>query len=959
MSGQLGDGPPPAVASPKKQPPAPVPAPSSTPAPAAVDSKPVVEAADLTPAAPEAKVAPADIPSPALIPPDNDTKPSASVPLPECTPQEIPHSEEQKQPLAPEPVSESVIHPEHEAPVLEDIPLSIPTIPVEQQQSSSEKMAENQAHPETEPCDADQQTQSATVGEIPAVAQQLSSFEKAIEEHPQSQTELSHVKQQELGTPATEIPAVHQQQQNSSENVTEDLSAPLESEIQNVLNNTGLEKTTAPTEVKIEPNPKITESEAAASLTDNVKVNLIPDVEANSIELKPALITETVSQEVPPELEPKSDSTATNEKQENTAAVEPSKPAETSQMDESQTTAEVKAEPVPELEKAVVSSSPPVEAEENVSPADKVLEPKPDETQQDLKLESESPLALSENKPSGSGSEEETQARTVETKPTGNQEEPPPPNPAEEAPPVAANEGDIRASEKTEQQNAAENEVSELAFVEEELAQQKIPQRADVETSVEIKEMKDTATEKDAEEKAVEQEAIDEKVIRKAGVEDESFHGEREGVQNNAATVGTSEVKADKEKAFEKEATKENTTEKANDQKPDEEEVNKAQSGPAPASDTEKICLVEEKKEPEIITDVASTVAETQIQKLTGTMAEPSSAEKSLGETVSLSEKSEEKETPVITPESAALKEAMPKDVDTVLKAEDEGVNVVAKSEEEVIVRKSVPSVQMASGLITETQAGDKTSEEKLIQDETETASQTAELIAENPEEMGKEASALTGNNEKTLEKVAKQKELIKDEEEKLDKKETVSQPVAGDIQEPASVSETSTVCDKDGMAGFDVPENTESKMDEVSETAQSVASVSVAEPEIPASVVSEQDEGPQEESANMEETKEAKAQSLGKPSDEDAVTEVTIAFRTSVSGSCDYLSILMPTMFESVCTEMHFDDHACEEWNMNFIEKMCSTLFHCYLSILKSMCLYDIFTHTKLFLKFIFIPVS
>uniref|UniRef100_UPI0037E966CD protein piccolo n=1 Tax=Semicossyphus pulcher TaxID=241346 RepID=UPI0037E966CD len=54
VSGQLGDLPPPAMASPKKQPPAP--APSSAPAPAAVDSKPVVEAADPTPPAPETKV---------------------------------------------------------------------------------------------------------------------------------------------------------------------------------------------------------------------------------------------------------------------------------------------------------------------------------------------------------------------------------------------------------------------------------------------------------------------------------------------------------------------------------------------------------------------------------------------------------------------------------------------------------------------------------------------------------------------------------------------------------------------------------------------------------------------------------------------------------------------------------------------------------------------------------------
>ncbi|XP_070784964.1 protein piccolo [Enoplosus armatus] len=54
MSGQLGDMPPPAMASPKKQ--LSAPASPSTPAPAAVDSKPVVEAADPTPPPPETKV---------------------------------------------------------------------------------------------------------------------------------------------------------------------------------------------------------------------------------------------------------------------------------------------------------------------------------------------------------------------------------------------------------------------------------------------------------------------------------------------------------------------------------------------------------------------------------------------------------------------------------------------------------------------------------------------------------------------------------------------------------------------------------------------------------------------------------------------------------------------------------------------------------------------------------------
>ncbi|XP_019202674.1 protein piccolo isoform X5 [Oreochromis niloticus] len=54
MSGQLGDVSPSSLASPKKQPPGPVP--SSTPPPAAVDSKPVVEPAEPTPPASETKV---------------------------------------------------------------------------------------------------------------------------------------------------------------------------------------------------------------------------------------------------------------------------------------------------------------------------------------------------------------------------------------------------------------------------------------------------------------------------------------------------------------------------------------------------------------------------------------------------------------------------------------------------------------------------------------------------------------------------------------------------------------------------------------------------------------------------------------------------------------------------------------------------------------------------------------
>ncbi|KAM4711651.1 protein piccolo isoform 6-T6 [Anableps anableps] len=56
MSGQLGDIPPPSMASPKKQEPAPPSVPSSTPVPTPVDNKPVAEAIDPTPPAPEIKI---------------------------------------------------------------------------------------------------------------------------------------------------------------------------------------------------------------------------------------------------------------------------------------------------------------------------------------------------------------------------------------------------------------------------------------------------------------------------------------------------------------------------------------------------------------------------------------------------------------------------------------------------------------------------------------------------------------------------------------------------------------------------------------------------------------------------------------------------------------------------------------------------------------------------------------
>lgn len=967
MSGQLGDMPPPAMASPKKQPPAPSPAPSSTPAPAAVDSKPVVEAADQTPPAPETKVVPATIPTPdtALNSPDHDAPP------PDCTPQETPQSKEQKQPPAAEPVSEPIIHPEQDAPISESVAESIPATPaVEQQQNSSEKIVEGHPHPETEPSDADQQTQSATVSEIPAVEQQQSSSEKAAEDHPHSETEPSNVEQQAQSAPVSEIPAV-QQQQSSSENVTEDLSLPVESETQNLLTNTGLDKTTVPAEVETEPNPKITQSEAAAPPTDNEKVEptpeKLPEETTNSIEPKPVLIPEAVSEEVPVQLDSKPDSIATNVKEEKLTEVELDKPSEKPQVDEPQATAagqtptdtvdialnvgqtdittkpeddsvapdvknevtaEIKVETEPITEKPVFSDGaapPPVEVIENVAPeapVDNVEVPKPDETKQEIKpepvngVEPESSSVVSENKHPVSASEEESQTNKVENKPTEKEEEPAPLDPADTSPPVAPVEGETNALEKAKEEITVENKVFENVIIEGETAKQKIPEKADEETAVEMKTIKDTAEEKMVEEKAVEKETAEEIANEKAGIENKSSNGkafEEEGVQKNAAAERAIEVKADEGKAFEEEATEQKTVEKANDQKPQKEKFNGAESSPAASSnETENVCPMIEKKESETAREPDPIVTgeiskeEIQIHKEIepGTKCEPSPAEERFVETVSSPEKSEEKEKPIVEAASVAQDEEKQTPIDTKLKADDksEKAEVMSvpptpesKEQDNVNVEESMQTVEMvlSSAVISETQVRDKPCEEKRIQDETEASSQKTNSIAENQHEIESETLALTGSDEKQLEKVTEHKVSLQEQEEKLDKKEVELQPVAGNIQEPISVSETNTVCDKDGTAQFDGEKNTISKTDEVFENGGmpvSVASVPVAEPEIPVFVVSEQDKGPKEENTNVEEKKEAKTQPLGKPSDEDAVDEVTIVFSISSSRLCDDL---------------------------------------------------------------------
>ncbi|XP_032360530.1 protein piccolo isoform X4 [Etheostoma spectabile] len=897
MSGQLGDMPTPAMASPKKQPAAPTP--SSTPAPAALDSKPVVEAADLTPPAPDTKVVPETITTPegGLISSHHDSSHSVPSPPPDSTPQETPQSQEQKQPLPAEPVTEPVIHHEQQAPISESVAESVPAFPaVEQKQNSSEKIAENSPHSDTEPSNVEQQAQSSPVSSIPAGLQQ-----------------------------------------SSSENATEDLSPSVDSETQNLTTNTGLDKTTVPAEVETEPNPKITKSETAASLTDYEKVEPVPknlpEVTSNSVEPKPALITEAVSQEVPVQLDLKPDCSAPNVKEEEISEVGLRKPIEEPQIDETtpagqtpsgtidtafnveqtdittkpeadsvapdvknEVTTEIKAEPELIIEKPVfrMPDCPAVGVAENVAPIDNVEVPKSDETQQELIpksakcVESESSLIVSDNKHTVLTSDEGSQANKVGNEPIGKEEEPSPLDPADKSAHVAPDEGETKALEEAKEENTVANNVFEKVLIEG-AAKQKIPN----DLSVEMETVKDTA-----EEKAVEKETIEERGIEKESIENKTSNikaFEEQGVQMTAAIAETViEVKDDKGESSKEEATKQKTVEKADDQKDDN-----AESSPAPsATDTENGSPAIDKKESEIAKETTPTVTD-EIPKQEilihkeiepDSKDEPSPAERSHVGTASVPEESEEKEKPIVDAENVAHKEEKQIPTDTMVKVDNKSeVTPVSptpdsKEQEKVNVNESMQSVEMvsSSAVISETQVRDEACEEKLIQDATEAGSQNTNSSAENQHEVERETLALTSSDEKPLEKVAEQKLLIKEKEGKLDKKEVESQPVDGNIQDFISVSETSTVCDKDGTAEFDVGKNTILKKDEVSDTAfenggvsASVVPVPVVEPEIPLSVVSEQDKGPKEKDTNMEEKKEAVAQPLEQSSGDDAVAEV------------------------------------------------------------------------------------
>ncbi|XP_063356537.1 protein piccolo isoform X4 [Pelmatolapia mariae] len=951
MSGQLGDVSPSSMASPKKQPPGPVP--SSTPTPAGVDSKPVVEPAEPTPPASETKVVPTtppeSTPDSALIspnrsipPPENSsqseeqnqtlandnivhsekevpvvepanltpqasetkvvpTTPTDSVPESALIspnhiippPENGSHSKEQNQILADEHTShpekvvpvvepanltpptsetklapseaeldsvlispnhstpppensshdppqtaeqqeedENAIYPEKEVPVSESLADSTQVAPpAEQQQNSSERIAEDPPQPGKEPFDSDQQT----VSELPAAEQQQSSSEKESEDHPHPCTEIANDEQQAQSATVSEIPAVVQHQ-SSSEKPTEDLSLPVEGETQNPLTNSGLDKTTDPAGAETEPNPKITQSEAAAPLADSKKVEPTqekhPEVTTNAAEPKPALIPEAVRQETAP-VQP--DTTAASVKETTEVSAEKPligepqvTPADHTPPD-SETTPNVKSDVSAEVTTEV-------EPKNSVSPVEQVDVPEPDKAEQELKrkeatsVEPEIPSVLSEKHPV-SASEGKGQANEVKDEQSEKDQEPTLLDLADKSSPVAQFEGETKAVEKSNEENTAENKVSQELNNEVDTTAQKAPEGADEGTSVEIK--------------------------------------------TNACVPITTEVKPDDEEAAEEKEKEENTVHNESNQKPLEQNV----------TNTENSSSLLDKKESATGLEPAATVPEEmpkeeidiQNKIKAGTKNEP--AEESIIETACLSEKSQEKGKTAVeeecTPEATVLKSDNKSDNATVISVPPPPDFEEPQMVNEVPVQ-SVDSV-LSSAVTSKTNVSDQGSEVNLFQDESEMGSQKTKSIAENQHEAEKDTSAVTGGDEQELGKVV-ELSIKEKNEAKCDKKDDESQPVAGNMQTTISVSEANAVCDKEGTAEFDVGENAISKKDEVSETAfenggvpLSVSSAPVTEPEIPVSVVSEQDSSPKEENTNMEEEKE----SLEKLNDEAELSEV------------------------------------------------------------------------------------
>lgn len=784
MSSQLGDVPPPSMASTLKQSPAP-PTPLSSPAPAAIDSKPVVEAVDPSPPTSKAKVVPQTTLDSTPISPEY--MPSSL----ENSSQEAPQSEESMQPFVDGSVTENYS---------ENKPLnsesSAESNTVEHQQINSEEKTEN-----TEPSESNQQTQKSTVSEIPAVGQQQSSSEKAAEDQSFHDTETSSVKQQEQSAIVSKIQAV-QQLQSSSGKMPENCFSFVESNKQTQLTNTDLDKTTACITVDTKQDIEITQSEGGTPSANHKKVGpsseKLPEVTTNSVEqtIEEPLI------EKPPEQTPST-------RLENALDINQTRISKKLEEDA------VKSDVTNTITENVMSKIKPLSS---VGFTDKADTPECNRTDQEFQpkttkcAESESCPALAKGR-SVLASEVLLQTNETGNKPTEKEMIPKTHNIVKITPAVVLLEEDSKVLEKAQEENTFKNTDPLKVIDNRETTKEKIPRGGDEEGSLHCK-----------------------------------------------INVGAPEVKANKGDNLEERGIKQNPIRNTNDPKLLDIGGNKAGTSEAVASsDTANTWLPMERNELETSEEPVAGVLE-QVPKYVVQLNKKTQPETKSTEPT---ENSHVENVSLVRKDKVLLKNEQQTVEEPMLKLDEKFDKAVVISDpppltpteqEKVDVEVPVRSIELvsASAVLSETKLRDKTCEEKHSLGEAEAGSQTTSSAAENQNEPQK-------NSELS----------VKAREAENDKKEDDSQFLVGNNLKFISVSEASAECHKNGTLSFDVGVSAASKKGEVSEGPPVL--VPVAKPKIQ-SVVSEQDEGPNE---GKEKIMETKAKPLEKHSEE--ISKVTL----------------------------------------------------------------------------------
>ncbi|XP_078797842.1 protein piccolo isoform X7 [Oryzias latipes] len=767
MSGQLGDVPTPPMTSPMKQPPAPTSTLTSTPA--IVDSKPVVEAPDATPPTSETKVEPATAPNSDPISP----KPSPSDP--ENIPKETPQSETQTEQTANDLVSENVIHPEEKLPDSVSLAESTHEIQAgEKQQDSSGK---------TETSDSDQQTQSASVSEIPATEQQQSSCESAAAaDPPHLDMQTPNTEQQAQSALVSEVPA-GEEQQRSFEKMTGDISNPVERDTQNRITDVGFDKTTESAEAKTELNSEIIQNEGAVPLADHEKVEHIPEkpqeMTANMSETSSSSCMET-SQEV---VAAPVDSTDLNMNEENQTSKLPTNNFQVASADQSREDLKVndeKTEVTPELgvKSETICVTNDDRTDITVASANKT-----ETKEQEVKPE---PVERAESESFSAEkhyfTKDDGQSNEVENK------APPKENSMESTPPVSVVEGNSTTLEKVNQ-DAVEGKDSEKCC-----------------DGLEAAAMEKESG--DAKEEAS-------KIERKANAE-----------------IDTKVTKADREALEEKET---NLIQQENKQTFEEEGVNKAGSSTGVNNtETGRMSVLSEKNESEKAEEPIRSIPEEMPKEQINEEIKPGKSElaaESPSEEVLLSEKSKEADKSVFITEEGSPKEEG--------KTLDEKKQEADKNSDEVVIicRTAPPECEERQKVSSEVpeQSVELVSSSAVI---SETPARADRPSADEAEAAASQKTSSVAENRNELKLIAEP--LVKEMDTEDDKKENETQPVAGANQETISESK----CDKDDTTVFDGVKSTASKKDEA-ESAP-VAPFPVEEPEIQA-VVAKQDESPKE----------------------------------------------------------------------------------------------------------------